>query len=145
MSAVTAATMRITISLAKGYNAATTYKRTWLKHLEEEIVGACGEKAFAAYLGQYFVPSVNTFHEIPDVGEVEVRSTTREDGCLIVRDNDHDDRPFVLAIVTPPMVELKGWMRGCDAKSDRYKRNPNGHREAWFVPQCDLIPMEELR
>jgi len=123
-------------------NNATTYKRTLLKRLEEEVVGACGEIAFAKYTGKFFIPSVNTFHNAADVGEnVEVRCTSLLDGCLIVRNNDADDRVFVLAIADGKNVDLIGWLYGRDAKQQQWLKNPNGYRQSWFVPQSFLQPI----
>lgn len=141
-----AAWMRIVASKAKGLDPASTYKRTMLKRLEEEIVGAVGEIAVGKWSGSFFVPSVNTFHRVPDcLGNVEVRSTTNSTGCLIVRDNDASDRKYVLAILENDNVNLIGWIPGVEAKNDRWLKNPNQYRPAWFVPQSELNPMVELR
>ena len=136
--AVSTSMLRIVASASIGCNHATTYKRSLLKRLHEETVGACGEIAFAKYLGTFFVPSVNTFHVLPDVGNTEVRTTDNEKGCLIVRDNDSNDRVFVLAIVIENTVKLVGWTYGRDAKVAEFVRDPHGNRPAWFVPQDKL-------
>jgi hypothetical protein len=143
--AVNTARLRIVASAARGLNHATTYKRNVVTRLHEEVVGACGEIAVGKAFGEFFVPSVNTFHERPDVmRDVEVRATDRADGCLIVRDNDDPGRRYVLAIVDGARVELRGWLRGSEAQQERYLRNPNGHRPAWFVPQSALRPACEM-
>lgn len=116
-----------------------------VERLSDEVCGACGEIALSKAAGQWFVPSVNTFHRVPDcLGDVEVRSTLRQDGSLIVRDNDASDRRYVLAVVTAPDVFLAGWLYGRECKKSEYLRNPNGHRESWFVPQSALRPISEL-
>ena len=136
--AVSTSMLRIVASASIGCNHATTYKRSLLKRLHEETVGACGEIAFAKYLGRFFVPSVNTFHSVPDVANAEVRTTDNENGCLIVRDNDADERAFVLAVVIENTVKLVGWTYGRDAKLAEFVRDPHGNRPAWFVPQDRL-------
>jgi hypothetical protein len=142
---VETAKTRMVASAMQQINHATTYDRTWVRRLHEETVGACGEIAVGKYLGAWFVPSVNTFHRVPDCLEnVEVRSTDIMDGSLIVRDNDADDRRFILALVEGERVQLAGWIDGAEAKREEWKRNPNGYRLAWFVPQGALRPMGEI-
>lgn len=129
---------RLASSLAKGLNHASTYNRTFYKRMEEETVGCVGELAFSKYLGVPWDESVDTFHHIPDVGEVEVRATRLDQGSLIIRDNDADDRVFVLVTGTPPCVEIRGWIHGRDAKRPEFLKDPNGYRPSWFVPQSAL-------
>lgn len=129
---------RFASSSAKGHNHASTYERSFYLRLEEETVGAVGEYAFCKYLGVAWDESVDTYHNVPDVGSVEVRATRLDVGSLIVRDNDADDRVFVLVTGTPPQVEIRGWIRGGDAKRPEFSRNPNAYRQAWFVPQRAL-------
>jgi hypothetical protein len=143
--ALSAAQMRIMASAMQRLNHATTYQRTLVKRLEEEVIGACGEIAVGKWKGKWFVPSVNTFHRVPDcLDDVEVRATALPDGHLIVRENDADDRRFVLALVDGEHVRLVGWLHGRDAKRPEWVRDPHGQREAWFVPQGALRHMDEL-
>jgi hypothetical protein len=145
--AVSTAWMRIMASAMQRLNHATTYRRTLVKRLEEEVVGACGEIAVGKYADKWFVPSVNTFHRVPDcLGDVEVRATAIVDsGHLIVRDNDSDERRFVLALVDGQRVLLAGWAYGHEAKRPEWLRDPHSQRPAWFVPRdalrniCELI------
>lgn len=143
--ALNAAWLRIVTSAAKGLNSATTYKRSMAKRIQEEFVGACGELAVGKAANTFFVPSVNTFHRVPDcLADCEVRCTEVEGGRLIVRDNDGDARRYVLGVMAGESVTLVGWIRGSDAKRDEWIDNPNGYRLAWFVPQSALRPIEEL-
>lgn len=143
--AINTARLRIVASASRGLNDATTYERDMLTRLWEEIVGACGEIGLGKAAGQWFIPSVNTFHRVPDcLADVEVRSTDREDGSLIVRSNDADDRRYVLAVVSGTSVSLRGWTVGSEAKHSQYERDPNGNRPAWFVPQRDLRSMNDF-
>lgn len=138
--AVQTAVLRMVVSSASKMNHASTYERSWLRRLEEEVVGAAGEIAVAKSVGAFHIGSVNTFHRVPDVlGNLEVRATSREDGCLIVRDNDPDDRPYVLVVGEAPNLRIAGYCWGADAKRDEFLRNPHGHRLAWFVPQSSLL------
>lgn len=144
-AAVGAARGRMLISAGQGLDHATTYKRGWLRRLDEEIVGVCGEIALAKYLGVYFTPSVNTFHQTPDCHGYEVRATVRKDGRLILRDNDPPDRRYVLAILEKDTVRLAGHILGKAGMKDGWRRNPNGYRPAWFIPQGALSPMKLLQ
>ena len=143
--AVESAKMRLVSSAAQSLNHATTMNRGMVARLSDEVCGACGELALAKAAGQWFIPSVNTFHRVPDcLGDVEVRSTLLSEGSLIVRDNDSGDRRYVLATVSAPNVRLVGWLYGHECMKPEFLRNPDGHRESWFIPQSLLRPIEEL-
>lgn len=136
------ANARMATSNAGSLNHASTYRRTYAERINEEVIGACGEMALCKAMGWYFSPSVNTFHTIPDVGaNIEVRSTARDNGSLIVRDNDDNDRWYVLVTGEPPCMTVRGRIRGDQAKHPRWVRDPHGHRRAWFVPQSALEPL----
>jgi len=136
---VDVANQRLAISNEKSLNHASTYERPHLERIEQEITGACAEMVVAKCLGKFWSPSVNTFHVTPDIEpNIEVRATTRVDGSLVVRDNDPDDRWYVLVVGSPPTMTVVGCLRGSDAKQDQWLRNPHGHRPAWFVPQSAL-------
>ena len=140
--AVSTATIRMIASESLGCNSATTYQRTYLKRLEEETIGACGEIAFQKYRGKFFVPSVNTFHREADVDEnIEIRGTANPKGRLIVRENDDDNKVYIFTIVYGDKVVLMGWIWGRDAKKEQFLDNPDKRREAWFVPVGKLNPM----
>lgn len=143
--AVQTAWLRMAVSAAHGFDNASTYRRSMLERLDQEVVGACGEIAVGKLVDRWYVPSVNAFHVIPDcLEDVEVRSTKHRDGCLIVRDNDAPDRRYVLAVMDGNAVRLVGWILGSEARRAEWKRDPHGHRPAWFVPQLELRGMCEL-
>jgi hypothetical protein len=133
---VDVANARMAISNDKGLNHGSTYTRTYLERIDQEVTGACGEMAVCKALGRFWTPSVNTFHAIADVSPaIEVRATTRLDGSLIVRDNDPSDRYYFLVVGEPPELEVVGYMLGAQAKHPTFMRDPHGHRQAYFVPQ----------
>lgn len=136
--AVSTGLARFIASMASGLNAATTYKRTFLERLNEEVTGACGEMAYSKYANEYWSSSINTFHGEPDVGRHEVRATRRIDGSLILRDNDDPNRYYVLVVGEAPTMYLAGYILGASGRREEYLRNPHHHRVAWFVPQSDL-------
>lgn len=143
--AVQSAMTRILISAGQNLNHSSTYKRTLLERLQEETVGCCAELAMGKLVDRYFIPTVGTFHDVADyLKDLEIRATAREDGRLIVRDNDHPQRRYVFATVTGQAVTFHGWLYGHEAKQDRWLTNPNGYRQAWFVPQRELHPIDSL-
>jgi len=142
VQSVEGAKLRILLSAKSDLNHATTYSRSPIKRLEEETIGVCAEVAFAKWKNRFWLPGLNTFHDKEDVDNVEVRGTSRPDGCLIIRDNDANDRPFVFVTGDGNLMRLVGWMYGKDAKHDEFMRNPNNHRPAWFVPQDRLRAMQ---
>jgi hypothetical protein len=111
---------------------------------ESNIVGSLAERAVAKLLGLY--PEGETSPGYTgDVGGVEVRATQRPDGRLIVRDNDHDEAPFVLVRGIVPDLTVVGWLHGRDAKRPDWLMPANGRRAAYFVPLDALRPMSELQ
>lgn len=141
-SAVDLANTRMAISNDRGLNHASTYRRSYAERVREETVGACGEMALCKAKNWFFSPTVNTFHGTPDVGDRwEVRATERQDGSLIIRDNDDEFRWYVLVVGEPPVMRIAGYIRGFEAKRDEWLRDPHGHRPAWFVPQSALKPV----
>lgn len=111
--------------------------------LEVNALGAAAEMAVAKALNQYFRAGVNTPND-PDVGHaIEVRSTERPDGNLLIRPTDDDYRRFVLARGKMPKYELIGWFLGADGKREEWKRTtPKDYY--YLVPAGMLRPIEEL-
>ena len=142
--AIKHAEIRMLESDKEGLNHSTTYKRTLEERLREETVGILGELAVFSFLGRGNL-MINTFHKIADAGEdVECRATHHQNGSLIVRDNDDDNRRYILATVSRNEVTLHGWILGKEAKQKRFERNPNNYRPAWFLPQENLNTMSSF-
>lgn len=140
------------LRLRESRNAGRFAGRNQTRSLRErefhERLGAAAELAVAKWAGIPYEGTVNTFTSTPDVGPFDVRSTTRiKTGCLIVRDEDHIERPFVLVLSRGwpgnPLY-LPGWLFGHEVQP-RHIKQPHNHPKAWFVPQADLHPMEEWR
>lgn len=109
-----------------------------------DIRGTCGELAVAKLLNKFWAPSVNTFHNVPDLmPNIEVRTSENPNASLIVRDNDADDRYFVLVTGAPPAMNVRGYIRGSDAKKPEWIKDPGGIRPSWFVPQSALTQKED--
>tara|TARA_A100000172_G_scaffold80712_1_gene71059 strand:- start:1452 stop:1898 length:447 start_codon:yes stop_codon:yes gene_type:complete len=105
---------------------------TW----ERSIEGAISEMALAKHLNVFLADHTN--REIPDVGDVDCRATSHKNGSLIVHPYDADDRLFYLLVGMHGQYEIKGWIKGADAKQDKWWKDPVGGRPAYFVPQEEL-------
>jgi hypothetical protein len=110
----------------------------WGSHIE----GAAGELAVAKATNTYWNGALGDY-DADDVGGLQIRTTPHPNGCLILHPSDPDDRPFILVIGTMPFFRLAGWMMGRDGKDPKWWR-AGIDRPAFFVPQADLRPMEEL-
>jgi len=135
---------------AKEQNEAHNPKYGW--HID--IEGACAEMAFAKHFGLYWDGSVNTF-KAPDVGLMQVRSTMRLDGGLIIRPKDEAHERYALVVGSTRCPNeltggrpgcgyfvMVGWMLGSDIKQDKYLAFKDSDTPAWLVPQRDLHPFE---
>jgi hypothetical protein len=142
MCAVSTGTLRHIAALRKGLPDCHGFKGEdgWTIHIE----GAAGEMAFAKAAGRYYASPVNTFKEGGDVGDVQVRTRSRMDYDLLVRPSDRDRDVFVLVLGKIPTFDVVGWMRGSDAKNEKWL-NAHGNRPpAYFVPRSELSPIETL-
>lgn len=105
------------------------------------IAGACGEIAVAKWAGQYWGGDIGTF-KAADVGSrVQVRTRTKLNGELIVREKDNADHAYVLVTGVGPELFLQGWCWGHEAKQPEYWKAYGGKPPAYFVPNEKLRPM----
>ena len=112
----------------------------WTEHIE----GACGELAVAKATGVFWDGSINSFSR-PDLpGRIQVRTRSRDDYALIVRDNDNDGDSFVLVTGRCPNYTVRGWILGGDAKKEEFRRAYGGRESAFFVPQSKLLCLSNL-
>jgi hypothetical protein len=80
-----------------------------------------------------------------DVGKLEIRSTDRIDGRLILHPSDKDYSPYLLVVAASiSTYKLVGWILGKEGKQDCYWRD-NVPRPCYMVPQNDLHSMEMLK
>ena len=80
-----------------------------------------------------------------DVDGLEVRSTKRPDGCLLLHPKDRDDAPFVLVIPESSLFTIRGWCFGREGKLPKYWRDVGYGRPCYYVPQAVLRPTSSLR
>ena len=130
-------TYAIRQKLKPAYGAST--KNDWQLHVE----GCLGEMVVAKYLDRFWDGTVGiTQHG--DVGRIEVRTRSQDNYDLIVHDRDPDDSTFILVTGRNGAYNIRGWIRGEEAKQDRFWSDPAGGRPAYFVPQDALIEIEKL-
>ena len=111
----------------------------WSEHIE----GACGELALAKYLNIHWDGSVDAFLAA-DLPFLQVRTRSRHDYDLIVRERDGDDETFVLLTGRCPHYRVRGWIAGHDAKRPEWLAEHGGRPPAYFVPADALAAIETL-
>ena len=125
----------------------SVFAKDWFGDFDSHLKGAVGEIAYAKWSNQYQRFSLNRFHgggDDTDIGNVAVRYRRNPGHDLILRRDDPSDLVYVLVRGTPPDVEIAGWIRGEDARSELHLRDYGGHGEALFVPVNYLRKMEDL-
>ena len=116
----------------------------WIK---KDTLGTIAEIVVGRMMDNAYFPSINTFHKKADIGEdIEIRSTDRENGGLIVRENDDENRRFVLVIVNSDKGYIvRGWSYGYEAKEKGWfwPASNNDKYDAWCY-RGPFRPMSEL-
>lgn len=110
----------------------------WQLHIE----GCLGEFALAKFLGINW-SGVGKLRA-PDVGEMDVRTRSRDDYELILHPEDPGDRIFWLLTGVNGTYCVRGWCHGRDGKLDRFWKDPAGGRPAFFVPHKALYSPEQF-
>ena len=111
----------------------------WQMHVE----GCLGEMAVAKYLDRFWHGAVGIPHH-GDIGSIEVRTSNHETARLIVHDRDLSDSVFILVTGLNGLYNIRGWIKGKEAKQRRFWSDPAGGRPAYFVPKSELIEIEKL-
>lgn len=79
-----------------------------------------------------------------DVGtNVQVRSTSLENGSLILHKEDKDTDIFVLVIGQSLDKRIAGWIEGRNGKTESFWQTKTG-RPCYFVPQSHLRSIEDF-
>lgn len=114
---------------------------TWTLNID----GALGELAAAKALGIYWPATVNTYHRVSDLGDgVEVRTASRDDYGLIIRDGDPDGK-YVLVTGAIPVYYVHGWADRSEVKPEHCKDFGNGRPPVFVIPQAELHDLSGLR
>jgi hypothetical protein len=121
------------------YGAASNYWQT-------DIEACLAEIAVAKALNRYWLNPIlpGQVRGTSDLTGINVRSTPRPDGCLLLHQADPDDLPFVLVRGTAPTLDLPGWCYGREGKNEGFWRDDDRVRPAFFVPAAALHPIETL-
>ena len=113
----------------------------WGIHIE----GACGEIAAARALGVYYGGSINSFRTGFDIGGYQVRTRSRRDYDLIIRDNDDLNQSYILVLGVAPNFEVVGFLPGIAvSRHPEWRKTYGGREECWFVPQSELVRIENF-
>lgn len=117
----------------------THYKREG--HRQSVVHGNLAETAVSVATG--ITSDVGDYHDGDLAGRIEVRTTELEDGCLLVRDTDKLERPFVFATGkeldwTIHGFQIGSWVKenGIMVGSDKYP--------CWICNNDDLYPIGGL-
>jgi hypothetical protein len=79
-----------------------------------------------------------------DVGNLQVRATEHERGCLILYDRDDANAVFVLVTGRFPEYIVRGWCYAHEGQQPRYVKH-DARFPTYFVPQSALRPIEQLQ
>lgn len=141
------AKMRNTEALKVGKKNKFGLPNTEDDDLQIHKIGAAGEMALAKAMNWYFNGHINTYKIGYDVYKTQVRTATKSSHRLIVREDDKSDDIFVLVLKdenNEQKFQIKGWLKGSQAKNNKYLQNPHNWKLAYFVPQSELNPISTL-
>lgn len=103
-----------------------------------DVEGAMAEMAYCKYRNKFWTGSVNTFKQADCGVRTQIRSTSHQNGRLIIRNDDDDSHFYVLIVGKCPTYSIIGWIKGLDGKKQKYQSSPNNGPPAFFIPQTDL-------
>jgi len=111
------------------------YRPVWKHGYLPDLEGACAEKAFAKLSGLYWPATVQPDSREGDVSGWHIRSTTHEDGALILHERDADDARFALMTGFAPGFILRGGIDGATGKRlGKFQQRGDG-APAYYVDQ----------
>jgi hypothetical protein len=142
LSASNAGTIRQYASDQRGSEYSEGFTGEKMTPLTSHIEGAMGEVCVAKALGIHFPGSINTYGKADLGDDIGVRTTNREDYGLLIYPKDDPGYFYYLVKGCSPNYRVCGWIRGADAKQDRYLAPyVNNRITVWRVPESDLNPM----
>lgn len=114
--------------------------------LEQDFQAHLAEVAFARLVGlTHWFPNPRSFGR-GDVGRVQVRSSLHMDAHLSVQEWDRPDHVYVLMCGETLWWKFQGWRWGQQCKVREYARRTRAvrHATSYWVPQRDLLPLDQL-
>jgi hypothetical protein len=110
-------------------------------HMKTEIQACIAERGVAQLLGKKWHDYAEDISTLPaDVGDdIQVRWTSYHTGHLILHGKDPSEHFYVLVTGTYPNMQIKGFLRGHQAKQKKYwKEKGFDGRPCYAVSQKDL-------
>lgn len=107
------------------------------KPWDTDIESCCAELLVAKTTGKYWIGALPHKDSGTDVGDYGVRSTVRDDGCLILHHGDADDQVFILVAGRVPRHKIVGAIRAGAGKREEFWKD-DVREPAFFVPQSAL-------
>ena len=145
MVALTKTGVRLGIAIKNqktGYASGLKSHRTMARRIGDGVMGELTEMAASRLLGTQITSALGNM-QAADLGNgIEIRSTERPNGCLLLHDTCKDDTPYVLAVINQLTITLVGWIYARDGKRPELWRE--GDPACYYVPQSELRPMEDL-
>lgn len=142
LSASNAGTIRQYASDQRGSEYSEGFTGEKMTPLTSHIEGAMGEVCVAKALNIHFPGSINTYGKADLGDDIGVRTTNKESYGLLIYQKDNPDHFYYLVKGVSPNYRVCGWIRGGDAKVDKYlSPHVNERITVWRVPESDLNPM----
>ena len=115
------------------------------KDNEMDILGAQGEIAAAQCLWIPFEPQVDTF-KAADIGvNLQVRTTPRTNGRLILKRGDNPEHIYILVRkLAASDFEVVGWVFGHEGQRPEYLKKVGHGGSVYFVPNHKLKSIADL-
>lgn len=103
-----------------------------------DIESIAAEIAYAKATNKYHAALSWETRYNGDVDGKEIRHTPYANGHLLLHDDAHDDRRYILVTGREGTYAIHGWIWGRDGKDPKYLADPCGGRPAYWVPQSAL-------
>lgn len=115
--------------------------------LEIDIAGALGEMAAAKFLDQkQFVFTFNKNWGVYDLPpNIDVKTALGHYRRLRVFLDEDPRKVFVHVTYKYEQLRIHGWAIGGEVMKQQFIEDPVGRREAYFVPNSELRPIQDLK
>lgn len=130
----------------KGLRGRNNGPRFGRKALDVHLLGAAGEMAVASFLGlkHELYKETEAKRGSYDLPGIDVKTRSKHGYDLIVQSKEDPSKIYVLVTIEKGTTLIHGWCRGEEAMKPEHWADYAGGRPAYFVPQSQLRPMEEI-